>query len=359
MAAQPKWFPPGADCDANQAELFGRDLEEHFELPERLADKSASLVEAVNDFHYAMLNDHERNEFYRRALAEQIQPSDIVLEIGTGSGLLAMLAAKAGARHVYAIEANRHMAQLAQHIISVNGLADRITVINALSTEVTVEHLGGQRADALVSEILGTLLLGESALQYISDARERLLKPDARIIPAGGRQLISLVESEDIKSITSVQSWGDLDLRAFNVLQDTVSLVFTKQYGFRFSSTKHKMIVSKATVADVDFHTDGEGALPLEMTVELTAECDGRVDAVLTYWEAYDSREKTSVMSTEPSATEGNFARDMQWGQAIQLVEEATETGPQPFHVKKGDKLELVVRFSEDSAVMQFSLQRA
>jgi hypothetical protein len=55
------------------------------------------LVEAVNDFHFAMMNDHDRNEFYREALEKAVKPTDMVLEIGTGSGLLAMLAAKSGA----------------------------------------------------------------------------------------------------------------------------------------------------------------------------------------------------------------------------------------------------------------------
>lgn len=90
-------------------------------VPNRLVDKTYSLVEAVNDFHFAMMNDHDRNAFYRDALKAAVKPTDTVLEIGTGSGLLAMCAAKAGAEHVYAIEANRHLTSLAEHIIGCNG----------------------------------------------------------------------------------------------------------------------------------------------------------------------------------------------------------------------------------------------
>lgn len=66
-------------------------------------------------------------------------------------------------------------------------------------------------------------------------------------------------------------------------------------------------------------------------------------------------------MSTEPEATRDNFARDMQWGQALQLIEDASvdATEPVPLHVHAGEQLNLVVRFSEDSAVMQFELKRA
>ena len=65
-------------------------------------------------------------------------------------------------------------------------------------------------------------------------------------------------------------------------------------------------------------------------------------------------------MSTNPKDTIDNFARDMQWGQALQLVDDSAQEGPgpHPFHVKQGEELDLVVRFSDDSAVMQFALER-
>ena len=89
------YLPPGARSHS----CFGEDFEGHFRVPARLQDKSADLVEAVNDFHYAMINDHPRNEFYQECLRRAIVPGEsVVLEIGTGSGLLAMLAARLGAR---------------------------------------------------------------------------------------------------------------------------------------------------------------------------------------------------------------------------------------------------------------------
>ena len=117
-------------------------FEGHFCVPARLQDKSADLVEAVNDFHYAMINDHPRNEFYRECLRRAIVPGEsVVLEIGTGSGLLAMLAARLGARKVVAVEASRHMAALARKNIAANGLDGAITVIERLSTEVDADEI--------------------------------------------------------------------------------------------------------------------------------------------------------------------------------------------------------------------------
>ena len=123
--ATPSWLPPQRTA-GGEFNLFGRDFETHFWVPERLTDKSTELVETANDFHYAMVNDHPRNDFYRQSLAAVVNSDTHVLEIGTGSGLLAMIAAKQGAKFVTAVEANRHMAALATRIIMTNGLTDRV-----------------------------------------------------------------------------------------------------------------------------------------------------------------------------------------------------------------------------------------
>jgi len=354
------WLPPGADCAGDETTLYDT-LEEHFWLPERLATKTSSLVEAVNDFHFAMLNDHDRNSFYKKALTEAVKPTDIVLEIGTGSGLLAMMSAQAGAEHVYAVEANRDLTALAQKLIKQNDLDKKITVINKLSTHVKVGEDIPRKANVLVSEILGTLLLGESALAFVSECRQRHLAPGATIIPAAGSQFISLIQSEEIASITSVGAVENINLDGFDALQDTVNVVFTKQYGFRLSSVDYKTIVPRVCVAEVDFYEDNPGSLPLEKRIHVTCEKSGTIHCVMLFWEAYADRERTQVMSTDPEATRDNFPRDMQWGQALQLVEDASknEIRPVPLVVKEGDELEIIVRFSADSAVMQFQVMPA
>jgi len=158
QAREVQWMPPGADAKGEEQALFGTEAEDHFHVPKRLQEKSQELVETVNDFHYAMMNDHERNEFYRASLAKVVTPETTVLEVGCGSGLLSIISASLGAKHVYAIEANKHLAQLARNIIAANGYSEKITVINKLSTEVEVEEIGdGMGADIMVSEILGTV----------------------------------------------------------------------------------------------------------------------------------------------------------------------------------------------------------
>ena len=129
--------------------------------------------------HARMLNDRERTECFIRAITQNVKAGDVVVDIGTGTGVLAMAAARAGAEHVYAIEAGE-MAGLAEKLIAENGYAGRITVVRNWSTHVQLDR----KADLIVSEIVGNDPLEEGILEVFRDARSRFLKEDGRMIPA-------------------------------------------------------------------------------------------------------------------------------------------------------------------------------
>jgi predicted RNA methylase len=107
-----------------------------------------------------------------------VRPGDVVVDIGTGTGILAIAAARAGARRVFAIEATG-AAEVAAAMIRQNGVADRVTVIRGWSTSVDLP----ERGDVVMSEILGDDPFREGVLESTSDAFHRLLKPSARRIP--------------------------------------------------------------------------------------------------------------------------------------------------------------------------------
>jgi len=355
------YVPPASSADGS-GPSFGDNMESHFVVPRRLRDKPYELIEAANDWHYAMMNDLPRNEFYRSALRQLITPESFVLEIGAGSGLLSIIAASLGARRVVAIEANMHLANVARQIIHANGYGDRIHIINKMSTDVSPEELAqyGGRPTLLLSEILGTLLLGESALHYVADARRRLLGPGGAVVPPRGAQFATLVESFDIASITSVKSWEGISLDYFNSLQDTTSMVFTKQYGFRFSSAAYTELAPRTPVLAIDFSADEVGVWGGESRTTLRATRAGTVHAVMASWEVYAGEADALCMATHPDATLGNFPRDMQWGQGLQLIEDTSVDGakPVPFVVQEGELLTLVTRYSVDGVTLQFELLR-
>jgi len=128
--------------------------------------------------HARMLHDERRTGDYLTALAAAVRPSDVVLDIGTGSGVLAVAAARAGARHVYAVEAS-DIADVAERVFALNGVRDRVTLIPGWSRQIELP----EPADLLVAEVIGNEPLEEEILETTLDARHRLLAPGARLIP--------------------------------------------------------------------------------------------------------------------------------------------------------------------------------
>jgi len=140
--------------------------------------KSHSARFDASPVHIRMLNDYQRMTSYRQAIFRNISSRDVVVDIGTGTGVLAVMAAQAGARHVYAIEQS-DLAIQARKLFAQNGLADRITLIKGKSTNIELP----ERADTMISEIIGNDPLQENILPTTRDAVKRLLKPNARLIP--------------------------------------------------------------------------------------------------------------------------------------------------------------------------------
>ncbi len=178
-------------------------------------------AEMVPFWHIPMLNDVRRNDAFEAAIIAalaQTGPDARVLDIGTGSGLLSMMAARAGARSVTACEMVPIIADMARQIIADNGYAERITVHTAPSTELKVgEHLD-ERADILVSEILSSDLLTEHVIDTFEDAHARLLKPDAIVIPRAASAIGCLVESQVLADYVFVDQVSGFDISRFGAL---------------------------------------------------------------------------------------------------------------------------------------------
>lgn len=167
-------------------------------------------------WHFGMMNDHDRNAPLRAAIATTVRPDDLVLDIGTGGGLTALWAARCGA-YVVSCEANPAVAALARQIIAANMLSHRITVVDGPSTALRIGPGGLPRpADVLTAEIFDCALIGEGALPALADARTRLLSPNARLIPAGGRIMARLVESTSLHRLNHVFTVDGFDMSPFN-----------------------------------------------------------------------------------------------------------------------------------------------
>ena len=175
------------------------------------------LSEYVKAWHFAIVRDERRNAAYDAALRRAIRPGSRVLEIGTGTSLLAMMAARAGAAEVITCEMNPVIAEAAREILVRNGFADRVRVIAKHSDELDVEADLHGPVDILVSEIVSNNLLGQDVLAVHERAVRDLLKPGGHVIPARGAIRVALAEDlrDDRERLGEINGF---DLSSFNAL---------------------------------------------------------------------------------------------------------------------------------------------
>src|ERR1700681_4015560 len=139
-----------------------------------------------------MIADRVRIDAYVQALRQAVRPGAVVVDIGTGPGIMAVLACQLGASRVYAIESDE-IIQVARTIAAANCCADRIEFIEDLSTKVTLPI----RADVIVSDMRGVLPLFGHHIASIADARRRFLAPAGTLIPRKDTIWASIVEAPE------------------------------------------------------------------------------------------------------------------------------------------------------------------
>jgi SAM-dependent methyltransferase len=141
------------------------------------------------DEHRNYWIDEVKIDRYRRALAEVLVPGSTVLDLGTGTGLLGLLACEAGAGKVYSVEFGP-IATVAHEIFERNGVLDRIEIVRGMSSDVTLP----EQVDLLVGDQIGGFAYTAGVFKYYADAARRLLKPDGIAIPATFDLAVAAVE---------------------------------------------------------------------------------------------------------------------------------------------------------------------
>ena len=142
-------------------------------------------------FHHSMLLDEVRTGSFLQAILRTVHPGDVVLDIGSGTGILALFACLAGASRVYAVEEGP-IIEIAKQVCRDNGFEDRVTFLQDWSTNIELPA----RANVLVTETIGNAGFEEGILGWVVDAKKRLLTADARIIPRSLTLMAAPVENE-------------------------------------------------------------------------------------------------------------------------------------------------------------------
>ncbi len=294
-----------------------------------------ALSRVVPEWHVPMMNEQYRNQAYFDALKAIVTPESTVFEIGTGSGLLAMMAAKLGAKQVTSCETVPLIAQTAQQIIADNGF-DNIKVIAKKSTEIEIGSDVITKADILVSEIFSSEMLGEHVLPSLEDAKQRLLKPNGKVIPATGNIMIGLFTGEDIRRNLLVDDAFGLNLQGFNKVVSKKRMIARNDLDIQLLSDG---------IAAFDFDFEGDSYFPaqtnmLEITVKTAGICYG-----LVQWMRLDMNGDKKVMfENHPSQT----TKVSNWQQCAYLFDT-------PLEVKIGQVV--TVNAAHDRAVPWFYFQ--
>lgn len=166
--------------------------------------------------HIAMVNDLPRGQKYLEAMKAKIRPGDVVLEVGTGAGLLSCMAARLGAKHVYTVERSAQLFEVAKRVMAANGLSDKVTVINAHSKDLVSMGVVPEPVDVFVTETIGTQGLDEGILPIFDHVRP-LLSRKVRVIPESVTFKHCLVNMSGIREhVEILRPLFGFDLSALN-----------------------------------------------------------------------------------------------------------------------------------------------
>lgn len=177
-----------------------------------------------------MIADKARFTAYADAIHRAVRPGDVVVDVGCGPGIFALLACRAGAKRVYAIDAG-DVIHFARQLAAANGFADRIEFLHGDSRQIQLP----ERADVVVSDVRGALPLFDDALPSIEDARMRFLKEGGAQIPQRDMLYAAIVEAPDFyKRLAS--PWKDAE-RGLD-LSTSLRMVLNGVYKLRSNSNQ-------------------------------------------------------------------------------------------------------------------------
>jgi protein arginine N-methyltransferase 1 len=217
---------------------------------------------SLRDFG-SMIGDTARFDAYAKAIARAVRPGDTVAEIGCGPAVFSLLACRAGARRVFAIELDESI-HFARQLAAANGFTDRIEFFQSDSRKTELP----ERVNVIVSDIRGVLPLHDHAIPSLEDARKRLLAPGGIMIPQRDTLKAAVIEADEFYSgLTS--PWRssvpgvDLSPSLAPILNQTHSVSFKHDQLLTqpqdWGALDYTVGAATRATAELDFRAEREG----------------------------------------------------------------------------------------------------
>ncbi|KAL5728837.1 type I protein arginine methyltransferase [Ranunculus cassubicifolius] len=259
--------------------------------------------------HEEMLKDTVRTKTYQNVIYQNtfLFKDKVVLDVGAGTGILSLFCAKAGAKHVYAVECSQ-MADMAKEIVETNKLSDVVTVLKGKIEEI---ELPVAHVDIIISEWMGYFLLFENMLDTVLYARDKWLVPDGIVLPDKASLYLTAIEDAEYKE-DKIEFWNDVYgfdmscIRKQSMMEPLVDTVDQNQIVTNSQLLK-TMDISKMTSGDASFTAP----------FKLIAEKSDYIHALVAYFDVSFTRcHKLMGFSTGPRS------RATHWKQTVLYLED-------------------------------------
>ncbi len=227
-----------------------------------------------------MLADRPRMAFYAAAIARMIRPGDRVIDLGTGTGILAALAARHGAAHVYALDHS----EILTHAQAL-AVANRVENVEFVATHSTA-FTPAEKVDVILHEQMGDCLFDESMVANVADLRDRVLKPGGRIVPSDFEFYCEPVMVRDSRVVPFI--W-ELEVQGYDYSSLERHRPQNPGY-YHLASTDAGLVDhflgDPAPALTIDLHTVNPEGLPAELVIRRTVIEAGRLDGLAVFFRA-------------------------------------------------------------------------
>ena len=260
-----------------------------------------------------MLKDEVRTKTYRNSIYhnKHLFKDKVVMDVGSGTGILSMFAANAGARRVFSVEYSS-MAQTSMRIIKENKLDHIITVLHKKMEDITELPDGIEKVDIIISEWMGYCLLYESMLNTVLFARDRWLAPDGVLMPDRARLYVTAIEDRQYKD-DKINWWDNVygfNMSAIREVAITEPLVDCVD--------PNQVVTNNCLIKDIDLYTVKVDDLSFDSKFDLTVNRDDYIHALVCYFTVeFTKCHKRIGFSTSPDS------QYTHWKQTVFYLREA------------------------------------